>query len=36
MKKLDDDADGEIAYDEFYKGLSKAGKFKQPTDLTES
>jgi Ca2+-binding EF-hand superfamily protein len=30
MKKLDDDADGEIAFDEFFKGLSNVSKFSQP------
>jgi hypothetical protein len=33
MKKLDDDADGEIAFDEFYKGLSNVSKFSQPDQM---
>ena len=36
MKKLDDDADGEIGYDEFYRGLAEVNKFKQPHDLNAS
>jgi hypothetical protein len=36
MQKLDDDADGEIGYDEFYKGLVDVGKFKQSTQLNPS
>ncbi len=36
MKRLDDDADGEIAFDEFYKGLSQVSKFSQPHELNAS
>ena len=36
MQRLDDDADGEIGYDEFYNGLVGAGKFKQATTLNNS
>jgi len=36
MKKLDDDADGEIAFEEFFKGLSTVSKFTQPDQLNGS
>ncbi len=36
MQRLDDDADGEIGYEEFYNGLGGAGKFKQATTLNPS
>ena len=36
MKRLDDDADGEIAFKEFYGGLAMVKQFQQPNEINNS
>jgi Ca2+-binding EF-hand superfamily protein len=36
MKRLDDDADGEIKFEEFYQGLALVKQFQQPNEVNQS